>query len=47
VLPGEVLILYEKKLIEMKVRSNTYVPGELIVTNYKFMFRPANKELYR
>jgi hypothetical protein len=27
------------------MQKNLYVPGEFILTNYKFVFRPASKDV--
>lgn len=41
ILPGEVIVVYEKKIVECKLKKNHYAPGEFILTNYKFIFRPS------
>lgn len=46
ILPGEVVILYEKKIVDCKLKKNHYASGEFILTNYKFMFRPAQETHY-
>lgn len=36
--------MYEKKKLELKIRSNTYIQGEFILTNFKFVFKPNDKD---
>ena len=35
------IVLYEKKIVDCKLKKNHYTSGEFILTNYKFIFRPS------